>query len=326
MSINLKSKAAWIQLLVFGGLTVVISAIVLPAGLQVVLYANHMNPSVMGNFKPEDYARPENAGFAKGMVVVNFIGFFLLPSLVFSWLADPSPFRFAGFKKPDQGRFILLGVLVILFSYFSVEWLALVNQQLVDHLLPASARAWIEKGESDIGGAEQNILNMKRLADLVTSVFLMGLLAAVGEELFFRGILQRIFIQLFKSPWWGIVVTAAIFSAMHEQFLGFIPRMLLGIVLGLLYWYSGSLYPAIIGHFVFNSLQIFLVYFKIVDQDQAAAVPSRFLFATGIVSVIVVVILLRYLRKWSSATYTSVYPSAASESEGIQIIGSLPDE
>jgi membrane protease YdiL (CAAX protease family) len=103
---------------------------------------------------------------------------------------------------------------------------------------------------------------MKNSKDLLVSIVLVGLLAAIGEELFFRGILQRIMIQIFRSPWLGIFVTAAIFSAIHGQFLGFIPRMILGIILGLLYWYSGSLLPAIAGHFVFNSLQILLVYYK----------------------------------------------------------------
>jgi uncharacterized protein len=326
MHINLKSKAAWLQLLVFGGLTIAISAVVMTVGLQVVLYANHMNPSVMANFKTEDYGRPEYAGFAKGMVVVNFFGFFLLPSLIFAWLADHSPLTFAGLRKPARSKFIFLGILVILFSYLSVEWLALVNQELVDHLLPKSARLWIAKGESDIGGAEQNILNMRSTADLLVSVFLMGLLAAVGEELFFRGILQRIFILMFKSPAWGILVTAAIFSAMHGQFLGFIPRMLLGIVLGLLYWYSGSLYPAIIGHFVFNSLQILLVYFKVIDAEQATAVPSRLLLISGILSCIAVWALLRYLRNQSTTTYAGVYASPSLEAGEAQIIGPHPQE
>jgi len=101
-----------------------------------------------------------------------------------------------------------------------VAWLSVVNQKLVQNFLGKTAQNWIEKGESDVSGTLQNILSMNSPKDLLVSILLVGVLAAVGEELFFRGILQRIFIQIFKSPWWGIIVTAAIFSAIHGQFLG----------------------------------------------------------------------------------------------------------
>ena len=108
---------------------------------------------------------------------------------------------------------------------------------------------------------------MKNPGDLLKSVLMAGVLAAFGEELFFRGILQRLFIRVFKGAWPGIIFTAALFSAFHGQFMGFIPRMILGIILGALYWYSGSIIPAMIGHFIFNSGQLLLVYFKVTSLD-----------------------------------------------------------
>jgi len=147
---------------------------------------------------------------------------------------------------------------------------------------------------------------MKNPRDLLVSLILVGLLAAIGEEIFFRGILQRIFIQTFKSPWVGILVTAAIFSAVHGQFLGFLPRMILGAVLGALYWYSGSLITAMVGHFVFNAIQVFLVYFKLVDTNQNNS-GGNFLLLAGIPALIIVAFLLNYMRKRSTTTYEEIY-------------------
>jgi membrane protease YdiL (CAAX protease family) len=106
----------------------------------------------------------------------------------------------------------------------------------------------------------KKILVMDSPVDLVNMLVVLALLPAVAEELFFRGILQRIFIQMTRRPWIGIIITSIVFSALHGQFLGFIPRMVLGMVLGALYWYSGSLYPGMLAHFLNNAVQIVLVY------------------------------------------------------------------
>jgi len=309
MSTYLKFRPAWVQLLIFGSITVGLAIISSLVGMSIVASVNHLSLMELSRLGPEDFSKPEFASVAKGMLVVQFFGIFLLPSLIFAYLADPKPLQFAGLRKPDRRGFILLGVIIILFSYLMVEWLGEINQQLVQQLLGKSARQWIEKGESEVGGTLQNILAMKNPRDLLVSVVLVAVLASVGEELFFRGIVQRIFIQAFKNPWWGIIVTAAVFSAAHGQFLGFLPRMILGIVLGLLYWYSGSLYPAIAGHFVFNGLQILLIYYKVMDTSQQTSVPGKMLTATGVVALLVVIALLNFMRRHSSTSYARIYDS-----------------
>jgi membrane protease YdiL (CAAX protease family) len=308
MHTYLKNKPAWLQLVIFGALTIASFTIGSLIGLYIVVRINHLELGDLSQLSTLDFAKPEYAGVAKGMLIVQFF-IFVLPCLIFAYLADPKPLAFAGLKKPDKKRFIFIGLAIILCSYLMVEWLGVVNQQLVKNLLGKSAQKWIEKGESSVNGTLQNILAMKNTTDLLVSVLLVGVLAAIGEELFFRGIMQRIFIQVFKSPWLGIILTAAIFSAVHGQFLGFIPRMVLGIILGALYWYSGSLLPAILGHFIFNSLQIVLVYYRVMSIDQQSTVSGKFLSVVGIASLVLVIALLNYLRKHSVTTYSRVYPT-----------------
>ena len=149
----------------------------------------------------------------------------------------------------------------------------------------------------------RKILVMETPVDLLNMLVVLALLPAVAEELFFRGILQRIFIQMTRRPWIGIIITAIIFSALHGQFLGFIPRMVLGIVLGALYWYSGSLYPGMLAHFLNNAVQIVLVY-----------VSPEFLekevhFGAGIIagSTLLVVGLTWWMAKITQTSYAEVY-------------------
>jgi len=312
MNTYLRNRPAWIQLIIFGGLTGGIMFVISWLGISLVAQANGLSSMQVMSMHPEDYAKPELAGVMRGLLIVQFFGIFLLPSLIFAYLSDPHPLAYAGLKAPDRKSFYLWGILIIIAAFFMVEWLSLVNQDLVTRLLGKTARQWVEKGESETDNTLKNILQMKSVGDLLESILLVGLLAAIGEELFFRGILQKLLIQACKSPWVGIVFTAAIFSAFHGQFMGFIPRMILGIILGALYWYSGGIIPAMAGHFIYNSGQLILVYFKVADMD-SKSVPGTMTWVVGIISLIVVIFLLNHLRKNSITTYAKVYPALREE-------------
>jgi uncharacterized protein len=306
MSLNFRKQSPWLQLVIFGIITIFLAFLGTLIGAYIISSYNHISLVELAGLKPADYAKPEYAGLAKGLLIVQFFGIFLFPSLVFAVLADPKPLAFCGIKKPDHANSIWIAAVVMICAYFMVEWLGVLNQQLVQNLFGKSAQRWIEEAESERNGTLQNILNMKTVTDLIASIILVGLMAAIGEEIFFRGILQRIFIQAFRSPLAGVLITAAIFSAVHGQFLGFIPRMILGVVLGALYWYSGSLYTSIIGHFIFNSVQVVLVYLKWVDPNQSGG-SSRLLILAGIPALIAVIVFLNYMRKQSLTTYDRVY-------------------
>jgi membrane protease YdiL (CAAX protease family) len=307
MNTYLRNRPAWLQLILFGGLTGGILLLVMTIGTSLVAKANGMGVMEIASLKPEDFARPELAGVVRGLLIVQFFGIFLLPSLVFAYLADPKPLAFTGLKAPDKPLFIPLGIVVIIAAFFMVEWLSLMNQEIVSRLLGKAARQWVEKGETETDNTLKNILTMKTPGDLLRSVVLVGVMAAIGEELFFRGILQRILIQAFKNPWAGIVLTAAIFSAFHGQFMGFIPRMILGVILGALYWYSGSILPAMAGHFIYNSGQLVLIYFGVIDTNSAQQGPDTLSTVAGILSLFVVIWLLNYLRKQSVNSFERVY-------------------
>jgi membrane protease YdiL (CAAX protease family) len=306
MRVYIKNKPAWLQLLIFGGITLVIGIVFTMFGFIIVAYANHMSLGAL-ELNTEELSKPQYAGFVRGMLLVQFFSLFLLPSLAFAFLADTRPLAFAGLRRPDKYRYLFLGVLLILCAYLMVAWLGVVNEQLVQRLLGKSARQWIEKGESDVDSTLENVLTMKTPAELLRAIFLVGALAAFGEELFFRGILQRILIQLFRRPWLGILVTAAVFSAVHGQFLGFLPRWILGIILGYLYWYSGSLFTSMLGHFVFNSFQVILIYYGKMDINQSGNVSEWFLTLTGIAALLAVSALLLYMRRISVASYARIY-------------------
>jgi uncharacterized protein len=306
----LRDKPAWMQLLIFGFLTVGIYLVVLIVGFTLVAQLNHLNTSQVISMTSADFAKPENATLIKELLGLQLF-IFVLPALVFAYLADPHPFYYAGLRPPQKKSFLLIAFLTIILAYLTVAFLSMINEAIV-HQLPARIQKWIMSGEDNANGPLENVLAMKSPADLMKLIILVGVLPAVGEELFFRGILQRLFIQIFKKPWPGIIFTGFLFSAFHMQFMGFLPRMALGIILGALYWYSGSLLAAILGHFVFNSINVLFIYFKVADLDSKTNYSIGFA-ALGIFSVVGVVFLLNYLRKNSLTRYEDEFPPSSDQ-------------
>ncbi|MDB5233396.1 MAG: hypothetical protein JWR44_389 [Hymenobacter sp.] len=90
-------------------------------------------------------------------------------------------------------------------------------------------------------------------------VVVIALVPAISEELVFRGVIQKNLVRWF-SPHMGVWLGAALFSAIHFQFFGFVPRFVLGLVLGYLYLWSGNILVSMAAHFTQNAFQLFILY------------------------------------------------------------------
>lgn len=239
-----------------------------------------------------------------GMQVVQFITLFIIPSLLFAFWADPkNAFSFSGIKKPWTPNYYLLVAGLILASLFAVGLLGVLNEKIP---LPQSLID-MEKEQNE---AINTLVAAKTPSELLFSIFLIGVLAGVGEELFFRGCLQRIVIQITKNPWAGIIITAAIFSAFHLQFSGFLPRMFLGVALGALYWYSGSILPGILFHMVYNTIGVVVAYYYPEQMNKAETLGSgdAAVYIMGALGVAAVGYLVLRMKEKSRTVYSDVYP------------------
>lgn len=117
----------------------------------------------------------------------------------------------------------------------------------------------LRSAEDQTNAALKALMNMATPAEFWANLLLIGLLPAVGEELIFRGILQRQFHRI-MGPLAAILLAAAIFSFIHLQFEGFFPRMLLGALLGWLYWETKSFWAPMMAHFFNNGIQVVAQY------------------------------------------------------------------
>ena len=300
MSTYQKYKPAWQQLLIFGTLTIGLFLTLSIIAVMVIAKVYDIPPLELAAM---DLTNPSILSASKILQAVSTVSLFLVPSLVFAYLSDKQPMRYAGFREPIPSAYYILSVLLILSCFPMVSWLNEMNQQI--HL-PAGMEAtekMLRDAEAKSNDFLKRFLDMKTPGDLAVMLVVLAVLPAIAEELFFRGILQRIFIQMSRRPWIGIIITAIVFSALHGQFLGFIPRVVLGILLGALYWYSGSLYPGIIAHFLNNAIQVVAVYFY---PEMLEKEPE---FTVGLVagSTLLVILITWWMAKISQTSYAEVY-------------------
>lgn len=308
MQTYLKTKPVWVQLLIFLGIAFGSFFIASAVGVRVLSKMTGIGFFQMQDFKGWEASNPAMLTFIRGMILLQFLFLFTLPSLLFSYLSDPQPARYLGLRPPHKSLYWALGLLAIVVAYPFVEYLAFLNQKLP---VAESTGKWMKQLEEQAAKQIGFMLRDRSPLELVKNLVFIALFAGVGEELFFRGVLQRMFIRLTRNPWMGIVLTAAIFSGIHFQFYGFFPRFFLGILLGAFYWYSGSLWVAILAHFLYDAAVITVIYFN----PQMLAAPEAQLIEGGqwallagaMISLALTFVILRKMQADSLTAYEAVY-------------------
>lgn len=285
-------KSPWSQLGLFFGLLGVLILLTWMLSAVVLLSSGYSG---------RDWAQPGFISVMKILQAVSSITMFFLPAYFFARISfRQRPLFHLGLRPASRWQMYSLAILCMLVSFPLVSFLGDVN-----HAIPLPE--WMVQLEKDTSKQMVAFLKADRIGDILINVVVMAFLPAFGEEICFRGALQRILINITRGPWTGIVVTAILFSALHFQFLGFLPRVFLGILLGAIYWYSGSLWASILAHCVYNGVQVVGVAYAPEYIDKNPEIPVLF----SVVSTIAVMVVLWLMRSQSTITYAKVYEPGA---------------
>jgi len=247
----------------------------------------------------------ENINISKFFQIVISIGLFIIPPFVLAWLFSG---RYAAYLHVSRYPNMFLSLIIVL-SIFTIipliDLTAVFNSNLI---LPDSLswlEEWMQDNEAKAGELTVAFLEMNNLSDFIINIVLIAMLPAIGEELLFRGIVQRIFVDWIKNPHVAIFITAFIFSAFHFQFYGFLPRMLIGIYLGYLLVWSNNLWYPIIAHFVNNVTIVIYLYFSKLDTAEVISGQTGEGFSLLIVLVGVILFILLNLFVYRKLKPTS---------------------
>ena len=183
------------------------------------------------------------------LLITQSIGLFIAPSLIFARLIKDSNKPFLPLKTKNLGSFILPLPIFVVAGIVLVSFMGELNMKL-------NLPQFFHDMESQATETIKYLLSFNSSSQLITTTLLMAVVPAIGEELFFRGIIQKILAKWTKSNWQAILITAFIFSAIHFQFLTFLPRFFMGIMLGYLLVWSRSLWIPILAHFLHNFISV----------------------------------------------------------------------
>ncbi len=291
---HLRVKSPWSQLGIFLGLLgggfiigyLIMGIVALSLGLQ--------DAASMGKL---DWSRPEVISGMKVIQALSSVLIFFLPAFIFALIVyGGKATNFLGLKPAQLKPMYILAIVLIVVAFPFVFWLGEVNQ-----LIPLPK--WMGDLEQEATKQMQQFLKARNSLEVLLNVIIIALLPAICEEVCFRGALQRIMIHITKNAWAGIIVTSILFSALHLQFQGFLPRMFLGMILGAIYWYSGSLWPSILAHFVNNAIQVIAVSYAPQYIEKNPPVPVLLAAFSGLL----IWGLLYVFKTTSKVSYQKIY-------------------
>ena len=149
-----------------------------------------------------------------------------------------------------------------------------LNQQMQFPEWLKGVEQWMTDMENSQATILEKMLQASNLWDLLFVILIIGVLTGIGEEFVFRGVLQNIFAKALRNPHAVIWMVALVFSAIHLQFYGFVPRLLLGAYLGYLLYYTQNIWTPVLAHFTNNSIGILLAYIYRDAPEKAKAIDA----------------------------------------------------
>ena len=287
----------WEQLAILIGL--IIGGFIVTAIIQVAIGITMVDLKNLSNLN-KDYlmqviAKPENFVKVLLMQLLSTLVLMAVPAVLFVKIIKQQPIKYFGLNNRISTLQIVLVVVIALCGLGLSGGLGELNK-----LIPLSKglKATFESWEKDYEQQVMIFANMKTVTDYILSIFMVAILPAIFEELLFRGVLQKILIDWFKKPHIAIIVTAIIFSAVHGSFFGLLPRMMLGMVLGYIYFYGKNLWLNILMHFINNGVAITAMYFATrAGKNAQETINETFPLWVGAVALVVMIALLSIYKK-----------------------------
>ncbi len=218
-----------------------------------VLLLSGVSIEELSDFKAGDITQM-TAGMTRSMLLIQHIFTFILPGIVFGLIFYGKDWTKGLHISVSPGWWMaIFGVLFLVSAYPLVNLSYLLNAKIE---LPS----WAIQFENQAEDTLRSLLKMDSPWLFLMNLVIIAILPGIGEELIFRGILQKELGYIFSNKILAIWVAAFVFSAIHLQFEGFFPRMVLGVALGYLYYWTGNLWVTMIAHAFNNGIQIILIY------------------------------------------------------------------
>lgn len=259
------------------------------------------------------FQQPLSVGALKWIQLIQTAAIFLLPPLCMAYLWSEKPIQWLKLNIPNnnltENAIFLWAIGIMLVALPAINLLSYWNQQMNLPAFLEPLEVWMRTQEESARILTEQFLSANTLGGLLVNLVIMAVLPAVAEELTFRGGVQQLFQPTSKDsntknkdmlPHLAIWCSAILFSAIHLQFYGFLPRMLMGALFGYMLVWSGSLWTPILMHFTNNAMAV-LIYFLAQhenwDMEKVDAIGTGNTLWLGIVSITLTIIGIYAFRR-----------------------------
>jgi len=193
---------------------------------------------------------------------------------------------------------LLISIVFMAVNFKFAEW----NAQMVLPEFLKDVEAWMRLQEDKLEEATYFLTTINNPLELAMAMVVIAIIPAIGEELLFRGLIQNQLQSWARNAHWAVWITAILFSAIHIQFYGFVPRMLLGALFGYMYLWSGNLLYPMLAHFANNGFQVVMLYLYSSELtnfniDNADTVPWTVFFTSGLITVVLILYYRHHFSK-----------------------------
>jgi membrane protease YdiL (CAAX protease family) len=237
--------------------------------------------------------------------IAQAIGLFIVPPLILGWLFSGRTADYLHLNKSFGSVSVLLIVVLMFFAAPFINLIGELNSNMVFPEWLSGVEHWMKNAEQNAEEITMAFLKVDTTAGLLFNLFMIAVLPAIGEELLFRGVIQRIFTRMTKNHHWGIWISAILFSALHMQFYGFVPRMLLGVLFGYLLVWSGSMWLPIIAHFLNNGIAVIAFYLidkGLLNSDVEEIGSASGSYYMAAISLGLIIVLMLMIKQQNAAT------------------------
>ena len=242
-----------LMLVIIGLLVAVLASLI----LTMVQYHADLSKSIL---LLSDTTNPSLISLLKELQILQSVFLFIIPAFVAAYFFERDSLGYFGMKKNPGGIIILFTFLIMFACLPLINWMVSLNELMK---LPASLAGmedWMKSAEDQAARITVSFLDVHSMGGFFVNMIMIAIIPAIGEELLFRGMLQRLFGEGFRNIHIAIFVSAFLFGAIHLQFYGLLPRMMLGVMFGYLYLWTGTLWVPIIAHFVNNGAAVVVSY------------------------------------------------------------------
>ncbi len=248
------AKIIFILMLTIAGLILALLAGVL---LTMIQYHADMAKAILLLSNVND---PSSLPLLKELQILQSILLFIVPAFVAGFLFENSAAGYFGMKKIPPGSVLMMILLIMMVSLPMINGLVSLNEMMK---LPAAFRGmenWMKEAEDQAAVVTEKFLDVHSIGGFAVNMLMIAIIPAIGEEMLFRGLFQRLFGEWFKNIHVAIILAAFLFGAVHLQFYGLLPRMMLGVVFGYLYLWTGTIWAPVFAHFLNNGAAVLVSY------------------------------------------------------------------